>query len=422
MTNKSMSDCGVLQPMQNYSLPVITLGKDTPKEAVCQVFENVNQGGVKLTVFELVTASFAAEGMEPPLREDWFGDAKKKSKGRFERNPAYESVKKLLSAVSDVDFLVAVTLLSKYCTKKIIGESAPAVSCKRKDVLELALSDYLSHADSLTNGFISAAHFLMEQCIYKEKDLPYTTQLIPLAVMLTALGKRANDSTVKSKISKWYWCGVFGEMYGGANETRYVNDIVGVIDWINNDNSVPETVARASFQPERLLSLQTRNSAAYKGVMALLLKEGTVDFISGTEMDFTNFIEKNIDIHHIFPSSYCENLYPREKWNSIVNKTPQSAETNRTLGGESPSKYLKRISEKNRVLPDTLNQHLETHFIDIASLRDDNFDSYFIKRAKSLLKLISHSMGKQIEGLSSKEVIKQFGESLEDTASERNQL
>ena len=38
---------------------MITLLKETPREAVCKVFENVNTGGVSLTVFELVTASFA---------------------------------------------------------------------------------------------------------------------------------------------------------------------------------------------------------------------------------------------------------------------------------------------------------------------------------------------------------------------------
>jgi hypothetical protein len=25
---------------------------------------------------------------------------------------------------------------------------------------------------------------------------------------------------------QWYWCGVFGELYGSANETRYALDIV----------------------------------------------------------------------------------------------------------------------------------------------------------------------------------------------------
>ena len=51
----------VLQNFDKYQLPVINLEKETPKEAVCTVFEKVNMGGVALTVFELVTASFAAE-------------------------------------------------------------------------------------------------------------------------------------------------------------------------------------------------------------------------------------------------------------------------------------------------------------------------------------------------------------------------
>ena len=59
----------VIETITSYKLPVITLGKDTPREAVCKVFENVNTGGVPLTVFELVTATYAT--YEFDLRKDW---------------------------------------------------------------------------------------------------------------------------------------------------------------------------------------------------------------------------------------------------------------------------------------------------------------------------------------------------------------
>lgn len=49
-------------PLQQYRTPVIELRNDTPKVAVCQVFEKVNTGGVTLTAFEIVTATFAADG------------------------------------------------------------------------------------------------------------------------------------------------------------------------------------------------------------------------------------------------------------------------------------------------------------------------------------------------------------------------
>ncbi len=59
----------ILDTITAYKLPVISLDKDTPREAVCKVFENVNTGGVPLTVFELVTAMFATYKFD--LRNDW---------------------------------------------------------------------------------------------------------------------------------------------------------------------------------------------------------------------------------------------------------------------------------------------------------------------------------------------------------------
>ena len=59
----------VLSSFQQFKVPAIELGIDTTREAVCKVFEKVNTGGVTLTVFELVTATFAASHFNLP--EDW---------------------------------------------------------------------------------------------------------------------------------------------------------------------------------------------------------------------------------------------------------------------------------------------------------------------------------------------------------------
>src|SRR5680860_1153296 len=59
----------VIKRFEQYQIPVIELKKETPKEAVCLIFERVNTGGVPLTVFDLLTASFAADNFQ--LRDDW---------------------------------------------------------------------------------------------------------------------------------------------------------------------------------------------------------------------------------------------------------------------------------------------------------------------------------------------------------------
>lgn len=384
----------VIVPMGQYTIPVITLDRDTPKEAVCQVFENVNTGGVSLTVFELVTAVFAMEDFE--LRKDW-----------EERSQKYFSGD-LLSVTSATDFLTACTLLSSF-------KRGGTVSCKKKDVLNLTLQEYRRYADLLCEGFVEAEKMLQEERIFSSKDLPYTTQLIPMAVLCTLLAEdgRLRVASIKDKLKQWYWCGVFGEMYGGANETRYVYDVVGVMGWMDDPSATPRTIQESYFNPGRLLSLQSRLSAAYKGVMALILKNHCRDFISGREMDFSLYKAESIDIHHIFPKDYCEKQkYPRAKWNSVVNKTPISYSTNREIGGIAPSQYLARIERKGQVTPVVLDSYLETHFIDVASCRADDFDDYFIKRAMVILDSIEAATGKAVPGRDSEETIQAFGSSL----------
>ena len=383
----------IMQTLQ-YKIPVISLGKDTPKEAVCQVFENVNTGGVSLTVFELVTAIFAMDDFE--LRKDW-----------EERKAKYFDGD-LLSCITATDFLTACTLLSTY-------KKGGTVSCKKKDVLNLSLKDYNNFVDVFSEGFAESVKILQEERVFSNKDLPYSTQLIPLAALCTLLsnGNRIKVTNIKNKIRQWYWCGVFGELYGGANETRYVNDVVGVMNWIENNGNVPKTIQESYFNPTRLLTLQSRQSAAYKGIMALILKNHCKDFISGREMDFTVYKSENIDIHHIFPRSYCEkNNLSKEKWNSVVNKTPISYSTNREIGGVAPSEYLKKIEEKGQVDYNSLNDYLQTHLIDVSAARSNDFEKHIVLRAKLLLDAIEKATGKIISGKDSDEVISKFGERL----------
>ena len=68
----------VVSQFDEHQVPVIELGSSTPRERVREVFENVNTGGVTLTVFELLTATYAVDestcGMiGTDRRESWSG-------------------------------------------------------------------------------------------------------------------------------------------------------------------------------------------------------------------------------------------------------------------------------------------------------------------------------------------------------------
>jgi hypothetical protein len=384
----------IINSFNNYQLPIIRLLKENSKEAVCQVFEKVNTGGVSLNVFELLTAIFASDNFD--LRENW-----SKIKSEFNLSP-------VLKNTGNSDFLQSLSLVSTYYKRKnavnegVTEDKLPAISAKRKEILNLKLNDYQIYFEKIKNGYIKAAKLLNQYYIFKADDLPYNSQLVPLSAVYAILGDEADNISIKKKIMQWYWCGVFGELYGGANETRYALDFPQLIAWINNEISINDvkTIYDASFNPSRLHTLRTRNSAAYKGIYALFMNEQAKDWIDGSTIGFTNYFAESIDIHHIFPKNWClkaENNIPSNDFDCIINKTPLSARTNRIIGGDAPSSYLPRLENRLETDKNGLSELLKTHLINAEAIYSDDFYAFFEDRKKNILKLISIAMNKEID-------------------------
>ena len=378
----------IIKGFNGYNLPVIVMKKENTKEAVCQVFEKVNTGGVSLTVFELLTASFASDEFD--LKADW-----ENIKNKFKPY-------KILNNTSNTDIIQAITLYSTF-NKRLaaitsgLTENIPSVSAKRKEMLNLTLSEYLKYRDEIVEGFIKSSKILVENHIFNSRDLPYSTQLVPMAAILAKLGDKIDNVGNKNKLMRWFWCGVFGELYGSANETRYALDMIQVTDWIENNAEEPKTIYDANFSPSRLNTLRTRNSAAYKGVYALMMDENTKDWLSATKIDFSTYFSESIDIHHIFPVAWCEkNNIPRNDYDCIINKTPLSGRTNRIVSGDAPSKYLERLKKYAGVSDSEFNDILRSHVVSPDYMYKDDFYGFFNNRKEQILQRIEKAIGKQI--------------------------
>lgn len=385
----------IINKLKQYQVPVISMERETPAEAICQVFENVNTGGVSLTVFELLTATFAIDNFH--LREDW-----------EKRRSQYFSGE-ILSVFTSTDFLGACLLLTAY-------KRGGTINYKRKEVLKLTLNDYKNCADILTAGFVEAGKFLQEEKIFSSRDLPYTTQIIPLAVLCTLLSEKKlfHISGIRAKLQQWYWCGVFGELYSGIHESRSASDVTDVMKWICDGGDLPRTVKDCYFAPMRLISLQSRNSAAYKGFMALILQNHAQDFLSGRDMSvIANYSDEKIDIHHIFPQQYCKDRnIDKTRYNSVINKTPLSSKTNRIIGDGAPSIYIAKIAAENGVDVEDLRKTLESHWVSIQNLRENQFEEFLANRAGYLLNAVEKATGKKILGRDTDEVKNFFGRAI----------
>jgi hypothetical protein len=396
----------VLENFKSYHVPVITLDRSTSKEAVCVVFEKVNTGGKALDAFELVTAMYAASGHE--LRKDWYGDDG--IKGRHRRlaealRPAGAETG-IIAEVSNTDFLQAISLFHTRDRRRAAeaagkqGKELPAVSGNRQALLNLPLEAYKSYELQVEHGFMQAAKFLHLLHIYRIFDLPYQSQIVPLAVILADIGDAWEHDANRAMLVRWYWNGVFGELYGSAVETRIARDFMEVPVWLKGGPE-PSTVSETLFRADRLKTMRMRLSAAYKGVNALLMKEGAQDFRSGQKFDHTVFFGENVDIHHVFPQDWCKKHGIKPSvFDSIINKTPLSYRTNRIIGGVAPSEYLAKLEKGNEATPSIdrskLDAYLASHLIDPSVLRADDFDAFMVERQKRLLTLIEQATGKAV--------------------------
>lgn len=398
----------VLENFKYYRVPVIALDRNTSKEAVCVVFEKVNTGGKPLDAFELVTAMYAAEGHE--LRKDWYGDDN--LKGRQRRfvdalRPA-DSEAGILANVGNTDFLQAVSLFHTRERRREAevagkeGKELPAVTGNRQALLGLPLAAYKKYEKQVEDGFMKAAKFLHMLHIYRIYDLPYQSQIVPLAAILADVGDAWEHEANRAKLVRWYWNGVFGELYGSAVETRIARDFIEVPLWLKG-GAEPSTVSETIFRADRLKTMRMRLSAAYKGVNALLMKEGAQDFRSGQKFDHTVFFGENVDIHHIFPQDWCKKQGVKpEVFDSIINKTPLSFRTNRIIGGVAPAAYLAKLIKGDAanppIDPAKLDVYLRSHLTDPAKLFADDFAGFMEDRQRQLLVLIEQAMGKAAYG------------------------
>ena len=186
-----------IRTIDDYHFPVVTLSEKTEPDALCTIFETLNRTGVKLSVFELLTARFWPQSIN--LRALWDKAlADHPVIGDFEVDPYY-----VLQGIS-------------------LG-SRKAPSCKRGDVLNLTPTDITEWWGKVVLGLATGLEILRDDCkVMLPKWVPYQTMLPPLAAVLARSGspKTAEAGAQREKLKRWFWCAVFAQAYESSPNTK----------------------------------------------------------------------------------------------------------------------------------------------------------------------------------------------------------
>jgi hypothetical protein len=355
-----------IKPVEDYPFPIVTLSEKTEMDAVCTIFETLNRRGVKLTVFELLTARFWWKGEN--LRDRWaqareehpeFGEEE------FQIDPYY--------------ILQAIALMAE--------DRAP--SCKRRDVLKLAPEEGTARWDLAVKALADGLEILRGECgVVARGFLPYETMLYPLAAAWASgqQGKGARYGVNRANLIRWFWCSIFDQVYENAPNAAASKDVGELSRWFGGGEP-PESIRGFSFEGHTLRETTNRQRALFRGVLILVLRNGTRDFHRAERITPKLLEEERMDVHHIFPRKFLNDRHPQKCVNSVLNQTLINARTNRTIGGRAPSQYLRLIEKDFEGSPLSLSDVLRSHLISPeaeAAMRRDDFEGFLNARQATL--------------------------------------
>lgn len=368
-----------IEPIEDYRFPVVTLDQETSLDAVCSIFETLNRTGIRLSVFDLLTARFFADGLD--LRRKWEETvAEHPVIGEFEVNKYY--------------VLQSIAL-------RVRG------SVKRGDVLRLSVADIDAHWEAVAQGFRAALEMLRDECgVRTVKWLPYGYLLVPLAALwqeAIQIGGPASAAN-RARLKQWFWCSGFSQTYDRAANTQAAKDYAELWTWVEGGKK-PATVVDFVFDPARLREITPKQQSIYKALMALVLRHGAADFHHGHTLTPASIAAQRVDDHHLFPRAYLnptneQPAIPTQLVDCILNRTLIDADTNQRIGKRPPHEYLAEIRDELEAAGAGLfEQVLESHLLpsgDDSPLTGDDFEAFLEWRAARLVEEMEAATGHKL--------------------------
>lgn len=348
-----------VKPVELYQFPVTTLAQTTPVEAVCTIFETLNRTGVKLSVFELLTARAFAHDVQ--LREMW--------RRAREQHPI----------LSDFD-------IDPYYILQVIAVLVRGTP-KRSAVLNLAISEVTGHWDSAVRGMAGGLEMLQDECgILTPKWLGYATMLLTLAAVWDRVTEAAGPTIAdrRARLKRWFWCSAFSGAYENAPNTVTEQDVVALRRWLDGGDP-PSVVTGFSFDADRWRATSYRNRALYRSTIALMMRGAPLDFHEGRRLTKAIIDGESVDDHHIFPRAYLEESGQSGPVDSVLNHTLIDKITNVRIGKKAPSVYIHEMVTE--LGDDHAEQILASHGLPATAdgpLRSDDFQRFLTWRMERL--------------------------------------
>jgi len=374
---KDISD--YLHSLVDQKVPIILVPKDEIDRAVA-IYEEINEGGTRLSIFDLIVAK-AAKGAHSfdslpgriidQLEQDLSLPAHFNLIGSSAWSPKYMEIigDKTPEKTFQDFYLNALSIIVHLDEKK----EPPAVDhIKKEKILRLAHEDINKITPKAVTALSRALAFLQCKCgIIHAGQLHYKLMIQPMAYALID-DQIWNDESAIKKLEAWYWVSLFGGTYRERQNDQCITDVENIKAWLKGGGQ-PHSSWTSAFK--RVLNYQGYSDyntlimeendgnippVISAGIWQYVLSNTPPDFLlsgskllsAGSFATAKNDQDSEMNLHHVIPLASSSTIETSAKsirsdnrhiLNSPLNITPISRKANSDIGALSVDRYTREL-------------------------------------------------------------------------------
>ncbi len=356
------------QILLQYTISVIEIDDENlGLDEVIEVFERLNLGGKKLTLFSII----AARSYKPVGGKEL----------GFNLSKRFEAFNKTLQdnnygKISDSTFLqsIAACLTGKVNKSEILRNLKSDLIITNYVAVEKAIFAAIEHLKSKSYGVLVA------------NLLPYERLLVPFAYFHFNIGKNHITTDQERYLEDFFWRSILAKRYNSSADTNMNTDLGKIQKIIEGNAPAQEPVIlmpKTIWENGRF----TLSSAYVLGILCLMAQAAPQSFAVGRSINITNDSVSSAakkQYHHFFPMKSAvisDNAAYNLTVNNVVNIVFMDAITNDQISNRNPSDYITEFQKNNPKLAEAL----ESHYIELNGygIKDDNFFTFINARSRA---------------------------------------
>lgn len=351
-----------------YPLSVIIVREKELDEAV-DIFERINQGGKRLSLFDLVVAGTWGEDFDLKLKYQELRNFIEKEKGFGKISP-------------EVVTHAASLIIKGYCRKTY--------------QLQLTKDELKENWEEIANAIKLSVDYLSNNMGAKIYDfVPYPAMISMLAYLYFKLPGRSLTKPVAEKVHEWFWKAALSDRYASSRETRMEEDRRLIFDKLIESEEANINYP-ISLDKERIVKSKISTKSALRNAFFCMLalrqprhfKTNALIPLDAKTCSNFNSPEK----HHIFPRQFLRKNRIKGEY-LLVNFCFIPAELNKEILNKAPSEYFATYEQENSDFEEALKAQLIRYD---NSIRNDDYSLFVNNRANAIFKEFERLIGSKI--------------------------